>query len=487
VAREIAREMPTVLPGGPGPVPQPAALTTFLTFAAGLSLAIAALAFRRVAAGPRLRWSTAGLYLAAAAATPLLALVVTWWRVTALGRSLPFALVAGLLAAGFIGAVRWLQQRASGAPDALSLAIGAAASAALAALALGLTFALEKGMLTVAFALSALGTAWVADRTALPVLRYAVGAIGLIVLARLAWSPTIFGGDPGARPVFNWLLWGYGVPALAFFGASRILERSGRDRVTRLVESLALVFATFLVFFEIRHAVHGSITAPVSSHLEAGLVATEALAFATLLVRVDCRRPDPVYRIGSLVFSVVSVAIAVFGLLIVENPLLNGDDVLGGAVLNSLMPAYLLPAVLAGLLALSARSVRPSAYVLGMGGLALGLHLAYLILAIRRFYHGPDIAFWRPVLEAEQWTYSIALIVCGLAVLAIGILMRSRFLRLASVVYLMLAILKVFVIDLSNLEGIMRALSFIGLGGTLIGIALVYQRVLARRPEAAGP
>jgi uncharacterized membrane protein len=44
----------------------------------------------------------------------------------------------------------------------------------------------------------------------------------------------------------------------------------------------------------------------------------------------------------------------------------------------------------------------------------------------------------------------------------------------------------VFVVDLSSLEGLMRALSFIGLGLTLIGIALVYQRLLARRPEATG-
>ena len=49
----------------------------------------------------------------------------------------------------------------------------------------------------------------------------------------------------------------------------------------------------------------------------------------------------------------------------------------------------------------------------------------------------------------------------------------------------MLAVLKVFIIDLSNLEGVMRALSFIGLGLVLIGIGLVYQRFLVRRPGNA--
>ena len=43
----------------------------------------------------------------------------------------------------------------------------------------------------------------------------------------------------------------------------------------------------------------------------------------------------------------------------------------------------------------------------------------------------------------------------------------------------MLTVLKVFLIDMSNLEGILRALSFIGLGAVLIGIGLFYQKILA--------
>ena len=76
-------------------------------------------------------------------------------------------------------ACRWLDRRTFEEAAPSGSALGATASAALAALALGLTFALDKGMLTVAFALTALGTAWVAERIAMPALRYAVGAIGL--------------------------------------------------------------------------------------------------------------------------------------------------------------------------------------------------------------------------------------------------------------------------------------------------------------------
>jgi uncharacterized membrane protein len=45
----------------------------------------------------------------------------------------------------------------------------------------------------------------------------------------------------------------------------------------------------------------------------------------------------------------------------------------------------------------------------------------------------------------------------------------------------LIAVLKVFLIDMSNLEGILRALSFIGLGAVLIGIGLFYQRILVKK------
>ncbi len=125
---------------------------------------------------------------------------------TAFDRSLSFAVIAGVLGALFVAAAAWLRRQEGETLDGVHLGIGATASAAAAALALGLTFALDKGMLTVAFALSALGVAIVADRVRIPELRYMVGAIGLLVAARLAWDPTIVGGYPGRTFIVNWLL-----------------------------------------------------------------------------------------------------------------------------------------------------------------------------------------------------------------------------------------------------------------------------------------
>ena len=46
------------------------------------------------------------------------------------------------------------------------------------------------------------------------------------------------------------------------------------------------------------------------------------------------------------------------------------------------------------------------------------------------------------------------------------------------------AVAKVFLFDMSELEGVLRALSFIGLGVVLIGIGLFYQKLLTRAARA---
>jgi len=465
---------------------RPHALGTYLTLAALLPLAIAGASLLRLARSQSLRLPVAAWYAGAASVGPLLALVVAYWRVTEFERSLSFALVAGVLALAFMLVSQWLMRHGSEEDGAIRLGLGATASAALGAVALGLTFALEKGMLTVALALTALGTAWVANRIALPALRHAVGAIGLVVLGRLIWDPTIVGGDPGPV-IFNWILWGYGVPAVSFWLASRLLERTGRDRIVQFTESLGIVFAAFLVFFEIRHALHaGNPLAADFSLVEAGLVATQSLAFAILLTRMDFRRPDPVYRWGSLIFKVASFSLSTVGLLVIENPLLTNDPIAGGVLFNSLILAYLLPSVVAALLAFVERNARPASYALASAILSLLLQWAYVALEIRRIFQGPRLGFFRGgFAQGEQWSYSVALLVIGIALLAYGILRDSRFARIASAVYLVFAVLKVFIIDLSNLEGVMRALSFIGLGLVLIGIGFVYQRFLVRQPGNA--
>ena len=90
-----------------------------------------------------------------------------------------------------------------------------------------------------------------------------------------------------------------------------------------------------------------------------------------------------------------------------------------------------------------------------------------------------------PTTGAEQYTYSIAWLAFGVILLGIGILFNSQRARLASAVVIGLTILKAFLIDMSTLTGVYRALSFMCLGLVLVAIGWLYQRILFRRQAAA--
>jgi uncharacterized membrane protein len=88
---------------------------------------------------------------------------------------------------------------------------------------------------------------------------------------------------------------------------------------------------------------------------------------------------------------------------------------------------------------------------------------------------------------AEQYSYSIAWLTFGVVLLGIGITVNSERARLASAAVIALTILKAFLVDMSTLTGVYRALSFICLGLVLVGIGWLYQRILFRRRNAPSP
>lgn len=109
------------------------------------------------------------------------------------------------------------------------------------------------------------------------------------------------------------------------------------------------------------------------------------------------------------------------------------------------------------------------------------------MLEVRFLYQGPIVVAWRFTSQPELWTYSAVLLAIGVAFLALGLWRDWRLARLISAPYILLAVLKVFLIDMNNLGGALRALSFIGLGLALVGIGLAYQKLLARGRSAPPP
>jgi uncharacterized membrane protein len=176
---------------------------------------------------------------------------------------------------------------------------------------------------------------------------------------------------------------------------------------------------------------------------------------------------------------------ALFGLMLWELPIFWNIDV-GGVFINRILLGYAMPAVLALLLSYAVAGRRAAAYANTIAATALVLALTYVTLEIRRLYHGPLLTIG-VTSGAEQYSYSIAWLAFGVALLGIGIAVNSQRARLASAVVIALTILKAFLIDMSTLTGVYRALSFMCLGLVLVAIGWLYQRILFRRQAPTPP
>ncbi len=258
-------------------------------------------------------WSGAAVF------TPLALLIALYARIAHLDRSIPFAILAVIIGAAFAAATELLGKREPRPGLAISTALFATGT--LGALALGLTFALEKGWLTIALSLMALGTAWISMQRPIPFLRWLAAILAGIVVARMGWEPRVVGDLVGTTPIFNWLLWGYGVPAASFWAASILMRRRGDDAPLRMVESAAILFTVLLAFMEIRHFVNGGDVYRSSSSLtEVALQVCVALAMAIGLERLWERSRSIVHSVSAGLLTLFAGVASLGGLLFITNP-----------------------------------------------------------------------------------------------------------------------------------------------------------------------
>lgn len=240
------------------------------------------------------------------------------------------------------------------------------AAVALGLVALAIPLQLDKQWITVGWALEAAAVWWLFGRLPHPGLRVFGAVLFGLVGARLLLNPEVLGYYERGWPIFNWLLYSYGVAASACLVGARWLARAERDAALR----------------------------------SGGVSATALPAAASLLGLL-------------LVFALINLEIADY--------------------------------------------FSPGRYVALLG---------------ERSY-------------ARDLTTSLAWGIYAMSLLVAGVWRGVRELRHLSLGFLLLTVAKVFLYDLSNVGGVYRILSFLGLGVSLILVSLFYQRFVFRKDVAS--
>ncbi|HTV71089.1 MAG TPA: DUF2339 domain-containing protein [Rhizobiaceae bacterium] len=430
--------------------------------------------------------SRSAIWTGWAVAVPLVILGALWLSFGHLDRDLMYALFAAGLTIVLVAGGEWLA-RAEEPPLTGGLAVSLAYAGACLALLYTLVMGFSAGWTTILIGAAAVLPALATRMRSYPILGWIAGAAAVVVLARAAMDPTIVGPFFLSKtPVFNWLLPGYGVPALAFGFAAWQLKRTTDGSPRMIMEAAAAIFSLLTVAMLVRHAMNGGVLEGEAPTLaEQSIYTLIALCFGAILIAIDMRSPSSVMRIGSLAAGVVSIAMIVMQHFLLLNPLFTDESTGQITFFNLLFLGYLLPAIAAGALAWYARGKRPKWYSAGIALVGAVLVFAYFTLSVRRLFQGEFIAAWRGMEQIETYSYSALWLVLGVVLLTTGMMLRSYVLRIASAVLIVIAVAKVFIFDMSELEGVLRALSFIGLGAVLIGIGLFYQRMLVRTSKSA--
>jgi len=116
-----------------------------------------------------------------------------------------------------------------------------------------------------------------------------------------------------------------------------------------------------------------------------------------------------------------------------------------------------------------------------------GLLVALLWLTLevhQAFAEGAKFRLFWPHDEAREVAVSVAWAVYALVLLALGMRRQQSGLRWASLVLLVIVIGKLFLFDLSELQGLYRVASFLGLAVSLLLVSFAYQRFVFRRAQS---
>lgn len=442
---------------------------------------------RRLRENPQFAILWAGI----AAAVPVALTTMSFLMTGNYAFDLPHGLYALVVGGGLVAFADWLYRRNSeteGLDIAASLLVGG--SFALFIIALhawtdGLATTLAIALLGAAYAGATRVRNW-------PILPWMTGAAAIVVLGRIAWEPTIVGAENlGTTPVFNALLPGYGIPALLLV-ASAYFVRSWPDvRVRNLLQALASLFVLLTLAILVRHAMNGGVLdSAVPTLGEQSIYTLLAIGASGVFMTLDMKSPSPVFRYGGMGLGVLSMLSVLSAHLFGLNPYFSGELLGRIPFFDLLLIGYLLPGIGYAALAWYARDKRPLPYVMALAVSGAILAFAWATLSVRRLWQGENVVDWKGFLQGETYTYSVVWLLLGVLLLVLGSRFNAKSIRIASAVLVFIAVLKVFLIDMSNLEGFLRALSFIGLGGVLIGIGLFYQKILSgvgvtQQPSAA--
>lgn len=302
-------------------------------------------------------------------------------------------------------------------------------------------------------------------------------AMGILVV-RLTLLPFIPEWQPVNAGHWAWVLISY-LPSLGILAYARTVLHRSDTELTNWFEGAFLHVFLMAVFTQTNYWLTGqygylgyvdftSAIVFANQALVMGLVYSYRSQFAQQLERV--------YQAYSyLLWGAFVVLMMLLNSL--ESPLMvNNVSAESMPVFNMLSLGWLLPAIVLLVTAYKRWNTLqiPRPIVASFG---LILVAAWLGMSIRQFWQPISMTLAQPTGMAELFTYSITGLIVGGLLTWVGATRKAMTIQRIGLAVLACVALKVFLWDVGSLDGFWRAISFLGLGASLIGLGWLFQKL----------
>jgi uncharacterized membrane protein len=342
-------------------------------------------------------------------------------------------------------------------------------------LALAASMLFNEASLTLAIALQMVSLAWIIRSFELPALDWLLKLVVGIVIIRLTFNPWL-----ATYPSeIHWPLYSYGGATLCAVGAMFLLKAT--PSIAKWCEAAALHLFVLTLFAELRYLFHeGEVFASDYTFIEA----CSYMALFAALGLVYYRRSlvsETLRRLYEL-FSVGLIVLGLLNYLLIGWNTLEGDSWIVGSIdttpiFNMVLVAYGVP-VIAGLLYTLFYVPRHRKKSIAFSALALFILIS---IEIRHLWAGTIDLGYPAMSDGELYTYSAVWLVIAIGTILAGSWRLGQDCYRAGMALLAIVIAKLFLVDMSGLEGLLRVASFMGLGLSLLAISYIHQKLTAQK------
>lgn len=394
---------------------------------------------------------------------PVVWFALTYLLVSDLSVSWEWSLAGAILAIFYIALANYKERNESGCPEGMWLILAGHFSFSLAA-----AMFIREASLTLVLAIQVLSLVYLMNMYRMDALKWLVKGVLALIIIRLTLNPWLL-----HYPLeTHWSLWTYGGTTLCCFVASLLLSQE--KPLKKWLEAASLHLFVLFLASETRYWLYDGnifmkdytlIEASINSMLWAGL----GLVYYYRSIISDHLKGYYSFCSKLLIVLALSSYLLVLTFL---SPLFNWGTIGHTPIWNLLLLSHGVPALM-GILCLFFYNKNYRRYSALFSGLSL---FVFVNMEIRHLWQrGMNLDL--PVSDGELYTYSIVWLVMAIPTILVAANANLQKLNKAGMILLLLVIAKIFLIDMADLEGLLRVTSFMGLGLSLLGLAFLYQRI----------